>query len=421
MSTTNLLDMIVDPDARSTNFFNGRLLSGEDLQNEQAYTREQRRMLGQALGTGVAYGLEISLDRQVNTLRITAGLALNRTGLPLRLKNDLALQVTERQRPPTFEARAAFGACDPITVGSVEVNAVGSYVLVIGPAQARSGRARVSGLGSNPDCSTAFISDAVYFDLRPVPAIPGLTTNLDQLRNALAYECFGTFDDLTLFNDPFGASDPDYGLIDQMRAAQRLTNCEVPLALLHFASGSIRFVDQWAVRRRVTPRSLASSWTPLVGDRFTSEAEARFLQFQTQIEELRTTLSTADLAGLRVGDLFRYLPPAGLLPLAGIGTFRGFDVRPFFRDQVTRLTASFDGDYVEAPMVRRILTDSLAYPPIDLSTREVIWIYNVHQAPMPNRTPLPYIVFASAHMPYYGEPRYNANTFNFSRYDQGQP
>jgi hypothetical protein len=421
MAATNLLDVIIDPDARSTNFFNGRLLSGEDLQNEQAYSREQRRMLGQALGEGVAYGLEVSLNRDPNTVRIKAGLALNRTGLPLRLKNELALKVTERQRPPTFEARAAFGACDPISVGAVAINAVGTYVLVIGPAQGRSGRARVSGLGGNPDCSTAFISDAVYFDLRPVPAITGLPTNPELLRNALAYECFGTFDDLVMFNDPFGASDPEYGLVDQMRAAQRLTNCEVPLALIHFASGSIAFVDMWSVRRRVTPLSLTGGWTPLVGERFTSEAEARFLQFQAQIEEIRVSFNTSDLAKLHIGEMFRYLPPAGLLPLAQTGTFRGFDIRRFFSQQVTRLTDTFNGDYVEAPMVRRILTDSMAYPPIDLSTKEVIWIYNVHQASMPNRTPLPYVIFASAHMPYYGEPRYNANTFNFSRYDQGQP
>ena len=44
----------------SINFFNGRLLSARDLTREQSANRESDRRLGQAIGEGIAYGLEVS-------------------------------------------------------------------------------------------------------------------------------------------------------------------------------------------------------------------------------------------------------------------------------------------------------------------------------------------------------------------------
>ena len=41
-------------------FFNGRLLTGEDLAREQAANERERRRLGLSLGTGVVAGLEVS-------------------------------------------------------------------------------------------------------------------------------------------------------------------------------------------------------------------------------------------------------------------------------------------------------------------------------------------------------------------------
>ena len=56
----NLLTPIVNNRTRSVNFFNGRLLTGEDLTAEQQANRVAHSLLGQAAGAGVAYGLEVS-------------------------------------------------------------------------------------------------------------------------------------------------------------------------------------------------------------------------------------------------------------------------------------------------------------------------------------------------------------------------
>ncbi|RKH28981.1 hypothetical protein, partial [Corallococcus sicarius] len=69
---------------RSTNFFNGRLLSAEDLGQEQTARDAAQQRLGRALGEGVAYGLEVSLsqDNSATTPLVTVqpGLAVNREG-----------------------------------------------------------------------------------------------------------------------------------------------------------------------------------------------------------------------------------------------------------------------------------------------------------------------------------------------------
>ena len=58
MSATDLQTPIIEGAIRSTNFFNGRLLSARDLTLEQSAYREADRRLGKAIGEGIAYGLE---------------------------------------------------------------------------------------------------------------------------------------------------------------------------------------------------------------------------------------------------------------------------------------------------------------------------------------------------------------------------
>src|SRR4051812_48149119 len=98
MATIQLGTGILDNGIRSVNFFNGRLLSGEDLSQEQTANRTARRYLGQAVGEGVAYGLEVSQSQGVSTpsmpvVTVQPGLAVNRNGQTLALTQsiDLAL------------------------------------------------------------------------------------------------------------------------------------------------------------------------------------------------------------------------------------------------------------------------------------------------------------------------------------------
>src|SRR5215218_8594504 len=93
MSAIQLDQFVRDECLRRINFFNGRLLSAEDLTVEQSANRAQARHLGVAIGTGVSYGLEVrrtepppgskTKDLQVE---VKAGLALNDCGEVLHLR-----------------------------------------------------------------------------------------------------------------------------------------------------------------------------------------------------------------------------------------------------------------------------------------------------------------------------------------------
>src|SRR4029077_9738434 len=92
MSTElDLEEAILDSELRYINFFNGRLLTGGDLSAEQAANRACSRHLGQAVGAGVAYGLEVSISLGNPPLNamvdVAAGLAVNRAGQTLRLES----------------------------------------------------------------------------------------------------------------------------------------------------------------------------------------------------------------------------------------------------------------------------------------------------------------------------------------------
>src|SRR4029077_1296853 len=92
--TNNLLTPILNDRTRSVNFFNGRLLTGEDLTAEQQANRVAHSLLGQAIGSGVAYGLEVAESSQLSqvatpVLSIKRGLAVNANGGTLLLDNDV--------------------------------------------------------------------------------------------------------------------------------------------------------------------------------------------------------------------------------------------------------------------------------------------------------------------------------------------
>ena len=94
MSYTELLEPILKGGIRSVNFFNGRLLSAEDLKQEQEANREGRARLGQAVGHGVAYGLEVSLSA-ANTAQtpVVTFAEFTEKGFVLRVSNQGGLLI----------------------------------------------------------------------------------------------------------------------------------------------------------------------------------------------------------------------------------------------------------------------------------------------------------------------------------------
>src|SRR5712664_4169653 len=210
-----------DGGIRTARFFNGRLLTGKDLTREQDARREADRRIGRAIGEGVAFGLEVTRDgqRDVKTapvLRVSAGLAVNRAGRALRLEADVSVALTRRFDAVT--ADCLFDDCQPIG-GGVYVAGAGIYVLTIAPAQATEGRAQTNGLDpSNVACNTDAFVEGVQFRLLKVNQQRYLDLDLTsrQLRNRLAYRCFGIDTANPGAPNPWVVGLPQYGLIDEL-------------------------------------------------------------------------------------------------------------------------------------------------------------------------------------------------------------
>jgi hypothetical protein len=446
MSARSLFDPVIDSGIRNPHFFEGRLLTAEALREDQKAHRERQRLLGRALGAGVAEGLTVTLepagtDGLRKTVTIARGFAIDGEGEPLRLNEDVTAEVV----PPTVvpEAPATlFARCeDAIQPQPTVPVGVGLYILVMSPASGYRDRAPMSGLGREGKvigCGDRYAVDGVRFRLEPLQPsmISGassalrteLTTLLNatgdpakrsQLRNLIAHLCFGTTQTASFAADPFARSEGasallTYGALDDLRALERLTECDVPLALLLWNTSGIAFLDLWAVRRRPVPLPRSADWPLIAGERAAAEGEARWLQFQAQLAELIETQPAPTLIAAQTH--FRYLPPAGLLPLQDPARAKGVTVPGFFAGRTYRGPV-----FVEGARLQAILAAARSFAPVDLGQQEMTWVYLIREnrqpiAPTATAPGAATALFASGHLPFFGDARFDVNRWNYSNY-----
>ena len=414
----NLLTPIVNNRTRSVNFFNGRLLTGEDLTAEQQANRVAHSLLGQAVGSGVAYGLEVSESATLSqvaspVLSITRGLAINSNGGTLLLDSDTDISLV-RPASAASAGSSVFAECLPMQSG-VYIAGAGVYLLTIGPASATQGLAEVSGVSTNAaPCNSKYKADGVQFRLIQLDLTQTELGDVNHLRNLVAYKCFGVADWAANVADPFGAAaSTGHGLIDQLRAAKTITGCEVPLAVLYWtATDGVVFVDMWAVRRRLTKCNSNDEFSALLADQVQSMDQAMLLQFQDQLEGIR--MQNPSPQTVQASDFFYFLPPLGFLPLAGSTAGPGFNYQSFFAHQTTHTPV-----FVADSRVQWMLNAFGGIQPIDLSSKELIWLYLVPtNSKNSNQTGmvLPYALFAAGNVPYQGDSRFNLSHWNFSNY-----
>lgn len=415
MTPAELLKPILGGGTRSVNFFNGRMLSGEDMSREQEANREAHKQLGRAIGTGIAHGFEVARAASSGTnavVTVQPGLAINRTGRVLRLATPIDLSLVRPASGGAVASGSPFGECTPFQSG-VYVSGSGVYLLTVAPARAAEGRAPVSGLQGTADCNTKYLVDGVQFRLLQLDLSASDLAATPRLRNLVAYRCFGVAEPDSLAGNPFGPTVSSYGLLDSLRP-NRLTDCEVPLAAVHWtASGGLAFVDLWSVRRGIVAPAAESGWPVLTSERRVRETEAMFAQFQAHVRDMQA--SGAPLTSVRARDLFGHLPPMGLLPIATGGPASGFDYSAFF-DQMTFRKPIF----IEGAQLRSLYSEALQYPPIDTSSQLVVWLYIVRenaQAALASSTPTQaYMVFASGHTYYRGDAHYDVHHWNFGNF-----
>lgn len=421
----DLFTAVLSDRTRSVNFFNGRLLSAEDLISEQKTNRVAHSLLGQAIGSGVVHGLEVSESALSSTqanpvLMVRKGAAINRGGAVLLLADDTEISLV---RPTGGSATPAvvFQNCDPIQTGAYVAGA-GVYLFTIGPAGARQGLAEVSGVSTaQASCNSKYNANGVQFRILQLQIDPAILGDPAHLQNMLAYLCFGAADWDKVRANPLGGAATGFGLLDQLRSAQLLTDCEVPLAVLYWtANGGLVFVDMWSVRRRITRTATSGAFPLFVNDGPISGAEAMLLQFQRQMDTL--VKSSSNPLALRATDSFRFLPPAGIVPAAGSGFNLGVDPNVFFQGK-THPGPPYQSDllYMEGGQIESLLRLSAQFPPIDLWSGEMIWIYWVRENLQAFQqggpaSAVPLLVFANGQMPFAGAPRFDVSHWGYSNY-----
>lgn len=419
MSTIEqLLQPVFGGGVRSVNFFNGRVLSGEDLSDEQEAQRRARRLLGRAVGEGVAFGFEVSEAAESSTtqfpvITVEPGIAVNRSGQTLRLGESTKVGLVRREDSQTFEQLGVtFRDCSPLQP-QLYVAAEAVYLLTVAPAEGREGRAPTTGAGNVPAAfNTRYIVEGVQFRLIEAVNASNLG-DINSLRNRVAYLCYGADSTRGVAVNPFGTSLDTYGLLDSLRG-DILTDCEVPLALIYWSNvRGIGFIDMWSVRRRLTKTAHSEAWHPLVGDRRASESEAMVLQFQDHVADMLKN-TAVPLNTVAAGQFFRRLPPVGLLPLARRDStgrdHNGVNPSTFFGGH-----APPEAAFIDVGIVRSLLADAGNYEPVDLTKGEVVWLYQVwqnDQAFSTNTNVTPYVIFTTAQMPFRGAALFNSARAN---------
>lgn len=421
--STELLEPVVNDGVRLTHFFNGRVLTAEDLRREQDAVRDRHRGLAGAVGEGVVRGLEVtpvSRALPAPTVRITAGLAFNRDGDPVDLPRDVELRLIPAQAEADQEA-GLFAVCERAAEVSVITNP-GFYLLAARPASALS-RDQVplvdvsaSGIGSR--CGSRYAELGASFSLIPFPVPAGgadaplarrltriaaeaaplvervrgretgavereLAMALSKLRNGMAYWCAGrdAAGPRVVSLAP-GAAAPVATPLEGLRASGALASCDVPLALLYVTRRQLEWVDVWSVRRAPVPR-LGPDPLPLAGPLPAAEAAAAFMQFRDHAASFLDAGTPMPAGQVKASDWFLFLPPAGVLPLPS-GARAGFSAAAFFGGgRPVNGPAPLD-----AARIPPLLRASLEHAPLDAADEGGrVWLYSVAGLDAPGSPP----------------------------------
>jgi hypothetical protein len=303
---TTLGTPLADEAIRDINFFNGRLLTGGDLQREQAARQLADRRVGAACGPGIAWGLEVSAltGTPPGRVKVSSGLGVAWSGQVLHLATEPVVQLVAPLPEATASVSSGFGACGMLA-GSPDVAGDGLFLLTLAPVTVAEGKAPVLALDAvNIRCTTDAFVEAVQLRLLRISdwTVTGTSAAaVALLRSQIAQA----------FLSPRSEVD---GAMWRLRSGS-LSDCDIPLAVVYLRDANIVFIDSWAVRRRLAAAAAAaapSAWSAALGEVVLAHGEAQLLQFQAQIAETPAVLAGPASASLA------WLPPAGLLP-AGTG------------------------------------------------------------------------------------------------------
>jgi hypothetical protein len=283
-----------------TAFFNGRLLSAEDLQREQALRDDGQRRLARLVGCGIERGLRVNGSAGSTQLDIGDGLGLTPSGTLIETDGfTLDLAATAGTRVGRFgDCQASFLAGEALE---------GLHLLVLTPDWVADGRAPTL-LGEVGACNRRVEYPAVrtrLVALRPPADVAG-----PALRNRLA---------AALLSPPAGTPGRTDRLLGWWSTvlAPTLRADDLPIAVLQLDSAArVLWVDAEAARRRLAPAPGGSGDALWPASR-QIEIEAFVHQMTAQLTEPRRPVTSPGPAAA-----YAILPPVLLLDTAGLMRWR---------------------------------------------------------------------------------------------------
>lgn len=322
----------IDPRLTRTHYFDGRLLTAEDLTRDQIYLDQRLREVGQTLGQGVMRGLELAFDKVTGQLTLNKGVGISSAGRVLELGKPLSIDLGDRS------------LIAQLNNGKHRRFNRGLYAVVLRYAEVQTDIAEVfpQDLGDKRGFNFDLVSEAVQLGLVPLPQ-PLPQQNWLTIRASLIREYLGDGQATGLI--------PEDG---------------IALGVLAIRDDRAEWLDEELLRY-----PLRAAMRP--GDIQSDLARHYETLFQDVMSYRRAGSLEGDFAA---SEYFRLLPPVGSLPKQAIDPMGGR--QGFFPESFRIWTAPIRMSDLE--LIRK---ESMQLPPIDLSLNEPVDV--IVLAPLNNR------------------------------------
>ncbi|APE29737.1 hypothetical protein BOX17_01435 [Halomonas aestuarii] len=322
----------IDPRMTRTHYFDGRLLTAEDLERDQIYLDQRLREIGKVLGQGVIAGLDLDYDPFSGLLTLEPGLGITALGRVLQLNRQLLVSLGDR------------ALIAQLNDSKYRRFNRGLYAVVLKYVEVATDVAEVfpTDLASRRGADYAMVTESVQLGLVPLP-LPLPQQNPLHIRANLMRELLG------------------HDLADAL-----MPEDSVALGLVAIQNDTPQWLDSELLRQ---PARQQAGATDLQHD--------LSRQYEALLADIFTERAGGSLDNhFAARDYFSLLPPVGTVPRDAIDAVNGH--QGYFPEHFNVHVAP-----IRLSDLELIRAESLLLPNIDLNAREGVDI--VVLAPLTNQ------------------------------------